>query len=61
MTVDGAADYLDEARIAAVADAVERRIQTVQALAMQHEARALTAEDDVEENIAASYGPDMTM
>lgn len=62
MTVDGAADYLDEARIAAVADAVERRIQTVQTLAMQqHEAQALTAEDDVEENIAASYGPNMTM
>lgn len=60
MTVAGAADYPDKARIAAISNTVERRIQTVQALDMQQHEAQTRSTDDVEENIAASYGSNMT-
>jgi len=55
-----AADYMDEARVSAIADTVRKRIRQVEELAMTHtEAEVMSTEDDVEENVAESYGPQM--
>lgn len=55
-----AADYMDEARISAIVDTVRKRIRQVEELAMTHtQAEVLSTEDDVEENVAESYGPRM--
>ena len=55
-----AADYMDEARVSAIVDTVKKRIRQVEELAMTHtQAEVLSTEDDVEENVAESYGPRM--
>lgn len=55
-----AADYMDEARVSAIVDTVRKRIRQVEELAMTHtQAEVLSTEDDVEENVAESYGPRM--
>lgn len=62
LAVDGAVDYIDDARIKAIADTVEKRIQHLEQLAMDHKpVQAVSTEDDVEENIAEDYSPKMTM
>lgn len=63
LSADGAADYIDENRIQAISDAVQRRIDKLHEITMTHQ--PLTAEigtgDDVEEDIAEDYGPKMGM
>ncbi len=55
-----ASDYIDEARVKAIADTVEKRIRQVSELAMSHTPmQTISTEDDVEENVAKSYGPKM--
>lgn len=55
-----ASDYIDEARVKAIADTVEKRIRQVSELAMSHTPmQTISTEDDVEENVAESYGPKM--
>lgn len=55
-----AADYMDEARVSAIVDTVRKRIRQVEELAMTHtQAEVMSTEDDVEENVAESYGPRM--
>ena len=55
-----ATDYMDEARVSAIVDTVRKRIRQVEELAMTHtQAEVLSTEDDVEENVAESYGPRM--
>lgn len=49
----------DDARIAAIADSVEARVAALQQLAQEHAPSQDSAEDDVEENVAADYTPKM--
>ena len=59
-TTDDASDYMDEARVSAIVDTVRKRIRQVEELAMVHtHAEVMSTEDDVEENIAETYGPKM--
>ena len=59
-TTGDAADYMDEARVSAIVDTVRKRIRQVEELTMSHtQAEVLSTEDDVEENVAESYGPKM--
>lgn len=52
-----ASDYMDEARVNAIVDSVKKRIHQLEELAMTHtKAEVLSTEDDVEENVAESYG-----
>lgn len=62
LAAEEAADFTDEARIAAIADSVERRIETLLDIAQgPQEENSLSTADDVEENTAAAYGPTMTL
>lgn len=55
-----ASDYIDESRVSAIVDTVKKRIRQVEELAMTHtQAETRSTEDDVEENVAESYGPRM--
>ena len=52
-----ASGYIDEARVKAVCDTVEKRIQNLQHFANAYMSKqALSTKDDVEENIAQAYG-----
>ena len=57
LSVDGAEDYIEETRIAAIADTVERRVRYLEEMAGGYKR---TLEDstvgDVEENVAEAYG-----
>ena len=58
----GAADYIDEGRIHAITESVQRRIGHLQELAMTQTPRQLdTTEDDVREEVAADYAPKMEL
>lgn len=62
LSAEGAKEYMDESRIKAIAETVNRRIQNLMQLSMtQAPAQADSTEDDVEENIAEDYSPKMTM
>ena len=55
-------DYIDERRVRAIGDSVERRVEHLaQLIQTQNPMREDSTEDDVEENIAEDYGPKMTM
>ena len=55
-----ASDYVDESRVSAILDSVKKRIRQVEEFAMTHtQAEVLSTEDDVEENVAESYGTKM--
>ena len=55
-----AADYMDEARVSAIVDTVKKRIRQVEELSMSHtQSEVMSTEDDVEDNVAESYGPSM--
>lgn len=55
-----ASDYIDEIRVKAIADAVEKRIRHVSELAISHTLmQTITTEDDVEDNIAEDYSTKM--
>lgn len=61
LSADGAKEYMDDDRIRAVAETVDRRIQNLMRLSMKRaQAQTDSAEDDVEENIAEDYSPKMT-
>lgn len=62
LSAEGAGDYIDENRICAVADSVQRRIDRLMQIAMMRQVTengVITAEDttvdDVEENVAEDY------
>lgn len=53
--------YMDEGRVTAIASAAEKRVQTLQSIAVSHRptSAALGAEGDVEKDIAEDYTPKM--
>lgn len=56
MTTGDAVEYMDDTRIKAIADSVEKRIRYLEQISMtytQHQTESI--EDDVEENIAEDY------
>lgn len=56
LTAEGTEEYMDEKRIKAIVQTVQRRIEKVRQMsAAQTELQADTTEDDVEENIAREY------
>lgn len=60
LSAEGARDYLDEYRIQMIAQSVQRRIGNLIQLAQTHRpAQTMSAEDDVEEDIAEDYTPKM--
>ena len=62
LSAEGAKEYLDESRMKAITETVNRRIQNLMQLSMtQIPLQADSTEDDVEEDIAAAYVPKMTM
>lgn len=62
LSADGAIEFIDEKRIEAIADAVERRIQNLSQIAMTSSAeQIMSAEDDVEENVAEDYTTKISM
>lgn len=62
LTSPGAETYLDESRIQAIMESVENRVENLQQFALTHEGKdTLSTKDDVEEDIAADYGPKITM
>ena len=62
LSCEEAADYIDEGRIHAITESVQRRICHLQELAMTQTPRQLdTTEDDVREEVAADYAPKMEL
>ena len=62
LSAEGAKDYMDDSRIKAIVETVNRRIQNLMQLSMtQAPVQTDSTEDDVEENIARDYSPKMTM
>ena len=60
LTIDGAEEYMDDSRIRAIAETVNRRIQNLLQLSMtQTPVQAFSTEDDVEKDIAEDYTPKM--
>ena len=58
LSSEGAEDYIDETRIAAIADSAERRIDRLKEIAGSHiSAQTSSTDDDVAENVAADYLP----
>ncbi|MCC8161619.1 MAG: HipA domain-containing protein [Lachnospiraceae bacterium] len=59
---ENAADYIDQRRIMAIRDSVQRRIRNLAEFAQSFRSQGeLTTADDVKENIAADYGSKMTL
>ena len=59
-TKDSASEYVDETRMKAIADTVEKRIRNVAEMAMSYVSAQITStEYDVEKDIAEDYGPKM--
>ena len=57
-----ATDYMDAARIEAIAESVDRRIQHLMDITQsEQETTCITTENDVEENVAASYNQTINM
>lgn len=57
---DSASEYIDEARMKAIADTVEKRISNVAEMAMSYiPVQTTSTEYDVEKDIAEDYGPKM--
>ena len=62
LTIDGAEEYMDDSRIRAIAETVNRRIQNLLQLSMtQTPVQAFSTEDDVEKDIAEDYTPKMEL
>ena len=62
LTCDGAEEYIDQGRIDAITESIEQRIQTLKELAMgRNERQANSMDDDVQENVAETYGPKMSL
>ena len=60
LSSDGAEEYIDESRINAITDGVEKRIEMLRQLALlERPVQADTAEDDVAEDIAEDYTMNM--
>lgn len=57
LSQSGAEDYIDETRICAITGAARKRIDSLRQLAMHHApVQGTSTEDDVEEDVAESYG-----
>lgn len=53
---DGVSDYMDEARIGAIAGMTEKRIQYLKQISLNHRPmQTISIEDDVEKNVAQAY------
>ena len=62
LSCEEAADYIDEGRIHAITESVQRRIGHLQELAMTQTPQQIdTTEDDVREEVAADYAPKMEL
>lgn len=62
LTCDGAEEYIDQGRIDAITESIEQRIQTLKELVMgRNERQANSMDDDVQENVAETYGPKMSL
>lgn len=63
LSTEQAKELIDENRISAIAEAAERRIQSLEAFAMVHDSPVPTdsTEDDVEVDVAEDYTPKMGM
>ena len=62
LSCEEAAEYIDDVRIDAITEGVQRRIGHLQELAMTQTHRQVdTTEDDVREDIAADYAPKMEL
>ncbi len=59
MAVEEAQELIDERRIAAITDAVKKRVDTLQGMALIRTVTADTTDGDVEEDIAEDYTPKM--
>lgn len=60
LSSDGAEEYIDESRINAITDGIEKRIEMLRQLAFsERPVQADTAEDDVAEDIAEDYTMNM--
>ena len=60
LSSDGAEEYIDESRINAITDGIEKRIEMLRQLALsERPVQADTAEDDVAEDIAEDYTMNM--
>lgn len=61
-TEEGASDYMDEARIQAICDTTQKRIENLYEISRDYTPSvAISTVDDVEENIAEDYRSKMTM
>ncbi|MCD8097091.1 MAG: HipA domain-containing protein [Lachnospiraceae bacterium] len=59
---ENAADYIDQRRIMAIRDSVQRRIRNLAEFTQSFRSQGeLTTADDVKENIAADYGSKLTL
>ncbi len=59
---ENAADYVDQRRITAIRDSVQRRIRNLAEFTQSFRSQGeLTTADDVKENIAADYGSKLTL
>ena len=62
LSTEEAADYMDAARIEAIAESVDRRIQHLMDITQsEQETTCITTENDVKENVAASYNQTINM
>ena len=62
LSSDGAEEYVGKDRIRAISDGVQRRIENLSRLAMNHApAQVVSTEDDVEKDIAEDYTPKMEL
>ena len=62
LSADGAEEYMDDSRIQAIAETVNRRVQNLLQLSMtQTPVQAFSTEDDVEKDIAEDYTPKMEL
>ena len=62
LSCSGAEEYVGKDRIRAIADGVQRRIENLSHLAMNHApVQDTSTEDDVEEDIAEDYTPKMEL
>lgn len=62
LSCEEAAEYIDEARIRAIKEGVQRRVGNLQQLILTQTLRLIdTTEDDVREEIAADYAPKMEL
>lgn len=61
VAAEEAKEFIDERRIESIIDGMNKRIETLQGIAMVHSLTADTTDGDVEEDIAEDYTPKMKL